>query len=78
LQIVVRAGGVVDAVASAARGASLKANQLRQQARVIEQIELARVDSGQQVAVQVGLWFLRGLISDANLAKSFARPLARP
>jgi hypothetical protein len=51
----VRPGGVIDAVAATARGASLEANQLCQQPRVIEQIELVRIDGGQQVSVQIGL-----------------------
>jgi hypothetical protein len=46
-----RARGVIDAVTAATRRAPFQAHQLRQQPRVVEQVELARVDDGQQVAV---------------------------
>jgi hypothetical protein len=38
---------------SCARGAPFQAHQLRQQSRVVEQIELARIDHGQQIAVEI-------------------------
>ena len=67
---------MIDGVAAAARGAPLKANQLRQQARMIEQVELARIDGGQKVTVQVGLRLLRWLVADAVFAEPLARPVA--
>jgi len=56
----VRAGRMIDRIAAAARGASLKANQLRQKARMVKQVDLARVDGGQQIAIEIRLRLLRG------------------
>jgi len=44
---------LIDAVAAATRCAPFQAHQLRQQPRVVEQIELARIDDGQQIAVEI-------------------------
>ena len=43
---------------------------------MVEQVELARVDGGQKVSVQVGLRLLRWLVADAVLAEPLARPVA--
>src|SRR5262245_28942308 len=68
---------MIDGVATAARGASLKANQLRQQARMVKQVDLARVDGGQQIAIEIRLRLQRGLVADAVVAESFFRPFSR-
>jgi hypothetical protein len=70
------AGGMIDAVAAAARGAPLKANQLRQQSCVVEQVELARINERQQVAIQFRLRLGGGLVGDAVTAEALARPVA--
>jgi hypothetical protein len=67
---------MLDRVAAAARGAPLKANQLRQKARMFKQVDLARVDGGQQIAIEIRLWLLRGLVADAVVAESFFRPFS--
>jgi hypothetical protein len=65
---------MIDRVAATARGAPLKANQLCQKARMVKQVDLARVDGGQQIAIEIRLRLLRGLVPDAVVTESFFRP----
>jgi hypothetical protein len=67
---------MIDRVAAAARGAPLKANQLRQKARMVKQVDLARVDGRQQIAIEIRLRLLRGLVADAVVAESLFRPFS--
>jgi hypothetical protein len=64
---------MIDRVTAAARGAPLKANQLRQKARMVKQVDLARVDGRQQIAIEIRLRLLRGLVADAVVAESICR-----
>ncbi len=52
-EIVVRTRRMVDRIATAARGAPLKAEELGVQARHIEQLDARRVHERQQIAVEV-------------------------
>jgi len=67
---------VVDAVASAARGAALKTAELSNQSRVVEQLDAAGIKQRQQVAVEVGLGPVGDVVVYAMNPEAFARPLA--
>jgi hypothetical protein len=49
------AKGVIDTVAPSTRGSALKATNLRDKARVIEQFNLAAIQRSQDVAIDVAL-----------------------
>src|SRR5262245_57419992 len=66
---------MVDAVAATTRSAPLQADELRQQARMVEQIDAYRVDDREQDSLQVGLGPRREIVCDPMLAKAFAWPL---
>jgi hypothetical protein len=76
--VVVATGTVINRVAATARGSAFEAAQLRDQASVVEQVDLARINGRQQVAIQVALGFCARLAVDALLGKALDRPQAAP
>src|SRR5262249_7258872 len=75
---VVLAIGVVDAVAAAACGATLKADELVEQAGVLGQRDAAGVEQRQRVAVNVGLGLLGSLVANAPLLERLGWKAATP
>ncbi len=67
---------MVYAVAPAARSSALEAAELRDEARVIEQFDLAGVQQREHVAIDVALRMLREIVRNAVHAEALARPLA--
>ena len=67
---------VVDAVAPAARRATLEAHELADEPRVIEQRAAHRVEHRQDLNVNIGFWFRRRRDGDRALAKRLAHPVA--
>jgi CRISPR-associated protein Cas2 len=65
---------VINAVPAATTGSTLKAGELRDQLRVVEELHLAAIQGREQVAVEIGLRFGRGLVIDPVLSKRLARP----
>src|SRR5262249_45441116 len=66
--IVVRVFGVVDNVFAASR-LPFQADQLREEAVVIEQVDETGIDSGEQVEIEVGFCFFRRNVADAKSHK---------
>jgi hypothetical protein len=67
---------MVDAVAAGACSTALKANDLCNQAVIVEQLDLARIDQWEKVAIEIALWFRCRLIGYAMLAEAFDWPFA--
>ena len=66
--------GVVDAVAAAARGAALEADDLRNQSCIVEQLELPGIDGRKYVAIEIAFQLDGGFIRDPVLPKALAGP----
>ena len=60
----------------AASGLPFQANQLRNQAVVVEQIDKPRIDGGKQVEIEIGFWLFCGNVADAEFEELFAQPFA--
>ena len=75
-EVIVAPGSMVDAVTSAAPGAAFEADDLCNEPRVIEQLDLPRVDDGEELSINVGFGLAGGFIGDAECPEAFARPLA--
>jgi hypothetical protein len=71
-QVIVRARRMVDAVAPAARSAALEPDELRSQARIVEQLAAAAVQDRQDVSVQIALDLLADQILDTVRAETLA------
>ncbi len=67
---------MIDAIPATAARAPLQSAQLRHQAGLIQQVDLARVQTGKEVPVNVGLGASGGVIGDAVLLEDLAGPLA--
>jgi EAL domain-containing protein (putative c-di-GMP-specific phosphodiesterase class I) len=67
---------VVDAIAPAACGAALEAEQLRDQTRVVQQFNTAAIQRGQQVAINIALWLRGRHVVDAMHAETLPNPFA--
>ena len=70
-------GRVVDCVLATAGRAALQATQLPRRPRMIEQLDLARVQHRQQIPIQLRAHLFRNLIRDAVLLEAFPWPLPR-
>jgi hypothetical protein len=57
---------MIDAVAAASSCSSLEADDLTDEARIVEQVDPPRVDCRKQVAVKVALGFRGGLVTTAG------------
>src|SRR5580693_8753177 len=75
--VVMAAGRMVDAVATTARGAPLERAELADELRVVEQIDTAAVQRGQQVDIEITLRPRRLLETDVETAEHIDGPLAR-
>ena len=67
---------MVDAVTPAARRPPFEAGDLRDEPRMIEQLDPAAVDERERVDVEIALRLVEQVVGDAVLAEQFARELA--
>ena len=71
------AGRVVDTVAPTSRRAPFQADELRGQARHVEQLHPPRIQQRQRITIQITFGLLGQLIRDPVNPEPLARPLAR-
>ena len=70
--VIVRTGGMVDAIFATAHAPALKADQLGAEAPMVQQLGPATVQDREKVAIQIALRPLGRFIFDAMLAESLS------
>ena len=75
-QVILSARRMVDRISAAAGRAPFKAQQLRDHARVVEQIDLAGIQAGQEIAINLRLVQIGGAIFDARFLECLSDPLS--